>query len=82
MAAEHEGQERTAEELAQLLYHVQVMMVACDLSSKTSTDVSRFSARLRKEPHAPRCRPQQGLACRTRVANAARSGLPAAQPGA
>jgi len=32
MAAKHEGPERTAEELAQLLYHVQVMMVACDLS--------------------------------------------------
>ena len=31
MAAEHEGQERTAEEIAQLLYHVQVMMLACDL---------------------------------------------------
>ena len=32
MAAEHEGADRAAEELAQLLYHVQVMMVACDLS--------------------------------------------------
>jgi phosphoribosyl-ATP pyrophosphohydrolase len=32
MAAEHEGSERTAEEIAQLLYHVQVLMVACDLS--------------------------------------------------
>jgi phosphoribosyl-ATP pyrophosphohydrolase len=32
MAAEHEGQDRAAEEIAQLLYHVQVMMVACDLS--------------------------------------------------
>lgn len=32
MAAEHEGSERAAEELAQLIYHVQVMMVACDLS--------------------------------------------------
>ncbi|MES3630273.1 MAG: phosphoribosyl-ATP diphosphatase [Longimonas sp.] len=31
MAAEHEGRERTAEEIAQLLYHVQVMMLACDL---------------------------------------------------
>ena len=31
MAAEHEGRERTAEEIAQLLYHVQVMMIACDL---------------------------------------------------
>jgi phosphoribosyl-ATP pyrophosphohydrolase len=32
MAAEHEGPDRTAEEIAQLLYHVQVLMVACDLS--------------------------------------------------
>ena len=32
MAAEHEGRERTAEEIAQLLYHVQVLMVATDLS--------------------------------------------------
>ena len=32
MAAEHENRERTAEEIAQLLYHVQVLMVACDLS--------------------------------------------------
>jgi len=32
MAAEHESRERTAEEIAQLLYHVQVLMVACDLS--------------------------------------------------
>jgi phosphoribosyl-ATP pyrophosphohydrolase len=31
MAAEHEGRERTAEEIAQLLYHAQVMMLACDL---------------------------------------------------
>jgi len=28
MAAEHEGKERTAEEISQLLYHVQVMMIA------------------------------------------------------
>jgi phosphoribosyl-ATP pyrophosphohydrolase len=32
MAAEYEGRERTAEEIAQLLYHVQVLMVATDLS--------------------------------------------------
>ena len=32
MAAEHEGRERTAEELAQLLYHVQVLMLASDVS--------------------------------------------------
>lgn len=32
MAAEHEGTERTAEEIAQLLYHVQVLMLASDVS--------------------------------------------------
>ena len=31
MAAEHEGPDRTAEEISQLLYHLQVMMIACDL---------------------------------------------------
>ena len=32
MAAEHEGRERTAEEISQLLYHAQVLMLACDLT--------------------------------------------------
>jgi phosphoribosyl-ATP pyrophosphohydrolase len=32
MAAEHEGAERTADEVAQLVYHVQVLMVATGLS--------------------------------------------------
>ncbi len=32
MAAEHEGPERTAEEISQLLYHLQVLMVARGLS--------------------------------------------------
>lgn len=32
MAAEHEGRERTAEEVSQLLYHLQVLMLACDLT--------------------------------------------------
>ena len=32
MAAEHEGQMRTAEEISQLLYHLQVLMVAADIS--------------------------------------------------
>ena len=32
MAAEHEGKERTAEEISQLLYHLQVLMVASDIS--------------------------------------------------
>lgn len=31
MAAEHEGRERTAEEISQLLYHLQCMMLACDI---------------------------------------------------
>jgi phosphoribosyl-ATP pyrophosphohydrolase len=32
MAAEHEGQDRTAEEIAQLLYHIQCLMLASDVS--------------------------------------------------
>jgi phosphoribosyl-ATP pyrophosphohydrolase len=32
MAAEHEGPDRAAEEIAQLLYHAQVLMIACGLS--------------------------------------------------
>jgi phosphoribosyl-ATP pyrophosphohydrolase len=32
MAAEYEGKARTAEEISQLLYHLQVMMVAADIS--------------------------------------------------
>jgi phosphoribosyl-ATP pyrophosphohydrolase len=39
MAAEHEGRERTAEEISQLLYHVQVMMIACELDLE---DVYRY----------------------------------------
>ena len=31
MAAEYEGKEKTAEEISQLLYHLQVMMLACEL---------------------------------------------------
>lgn len=31
MAAEHESKERSAEEISQLLYHLQVMMIALDL---------------------------------------------------
>jgi len=38
MAAEHEGKDRTAEEISQLLYHVQVLMLAADL---TLEDVNR-----------------------------------------
>ena len=32
MAAEHEGQERAAEEISQLLYHAQVLMLAAGVS--------------------------------------------------
>jgi len=32
MAAEYEGKARTAEEISQLLYHIQVMMVAAELT--------------------------------------------------
>jgi phosphoribosyl-ATP pyrophosphohydrolase len=32
MAAEHEGPERSAEEISQLLYHVQVLMIAQGIS--------------------------------------------------
>ena len=32
MAAEHETSERAAEEISQLLYHVQVLMIACGLT--------------------------------------------------
>ena len=32
MAAEHEGKARTAEEISQLLYHLQVMMIAAEIS--------------------------------------------------
>ncbi len=38
MAAEHEGDERTAEEISQLLYHLQVLMLAKGL---TLEDVGR-----------------------------------------
>jgi phosphoribosyl-ATP pyrophosphohydrolase len=34
MAAEYEGKEKTAEEISQLLYHLQVMMLANDLELK------------------------------------------------
>ena len=39
MAAEYEGREKTAEEISQLLYHVQVMMLACDLKLE---DIYRY----------------------------------------
>ena len=39
MAAEYQSKEETAEELSQLLYHVQVMMIACELDLE---DVYRY----------------------------------------
>jgi phosphoribosyl-ATP pyrophosphohydrolase len=39
IASEYEGKEKTAEEISQLLYHVQVMMLACDL---TLEDVYKY----------------------------------------
>lgn len=39
MAAEHEGEARTAEEISQLLYHLQVLMLARGLSLQ---DVYRY----------------------------------------
>jgi phosphoribosyl-ATP pyrophosphohydrolase len=32
MAAEHEGRERAAEEISQLIYHAQVLMIATGIS--------------------------------------------------
>jgi len=32
MAAEHEGRDRTAEDISQLLYHLQVLMIAQDIT--------------------------------------------------
>ena len=39
MAAEYEGKEKTAEEISQLIYHLQVMLIANDL---TIEDVYRY----------------------------------------
>lgn len=39
LAAEHEGREKTAEEISQLIYHLQVMMLANDLELE---DVYRY----------------------------------------
>lgn len=39
MAAEYEGKEKTAEEISQLFYHLQVMMIANDLKLE---DVYRY----------------------------------------
>ena len=39
MAAEYEGPERTAEEISQLIYHLQVLMIANDIELE---DMYRF----------------------------------------
>lgn len=39
MASQYEGKEKTALEISQLLYHIQVMMLACGLTPK---DVYRY----------------------------------------
>lgn len=39
MAAEYEGKDRTAEEISQLIYHAQVMMIACGLELE---DIYRY----------------------------------------
>jgi phosphoribosyl-ATP pyrophosphohydrolase len=39
IAAEYEGKEKTAEEISQLLYHIQVMMLACGLKLE---DIYRY----------------------------------------
>jgi len=31
IASEYEGKEKTAEEMSQLIYHIQVMMIACGI---------------------------------------------------
>lgn len=82
MAAEYESKEAAAEEISQLLYHVQVMMVARGISSTTSTPtsdlrhehptripVSAYPTHQRK-PHAAHRRPQQGFTLRTGVGDA------------
>ena len=52
MAAEHEGRERTAEEISQLLYHLQVLMLATDLSLRTSIDICDPRCGARRGPCA------------------------------
>jgi phosphoribosyl-ATP pyrophosphohydrolase len=39
IAAEYEGKAKTAEEISQLLYHIQVMMLACGLKP---ADIYRY----------------------------------------
>ncbi len=39
MAAEYEGKDRAAEEISQLIYHAQVMMIACGLEIE---DINKY----------------------------------------
>ncbi len=39
MAAEYQSKEETAEEISQLIYHLQVMMISCDIEPE---DVYRY----------------------------------------
>ena len=39
IAAEYEGKEKTAEEISQLIYHLQVMMIECDIELE---DIYRY----------------------------------------
>ena len=71
MAAEHECKERTAEEISQLLYHVQVLMLARGLDARRRLLLplrrNRPDPQLQPRPdHAANCRAQQGFAGRTR----------------
>lgn len=77
MAAEYESDEAAAEEISQLLYHLQVMMVAKGISSTTSTPTSDpphrtptpFTCKGTCSHAAHRC-PQQGFTVRACVGDA------------
>ena len=67
MAAEHEGPERTAEELSQLLYQVQVLMLATGL--RLDDQIQQFTgARLSDEILRTMRRAQEALAERVAAA--------------
>ncbi len=74
MAAEYEDGDRTAEEISQLLYHVQVLMLAARSDTRRrirSSLENRAAAPAeptleRAHSHAPHRRAEQGLAVRAR----------------
>ena len=72
MAAEHEGRERAAEEISQLLYQVQVLMLATGLDAGGRLPTSVGGPRVRPHPFegapsdAANRRAQQGHPVRTR----------------